>query len=225
MDIKDLSTPIPKKKIPAFFYVSLSFYIFIGIGAIAFYLLAAKRPTPVVAAIVTDTVENAQVLGVVDTEPVEATDDGDDDGEEEVDPYAGMKFYRFVTSNRVQRLHVRKEPGMSGLILSRVYPGTPGYVLLKGLNWSYLVTGEKGDIRGFSFNYYLDLEEITKEEFPEEYLEEAKQLWLEAGENGLPGMDKPGIIGSNGIGRLASWPYDDSVSANNIESSTTEQEQ
>ena len=86
----------------------------------------------------------------------------------EPEPVAETKqYYSFVTTNRYQILHVRETPDMNGKILARLEPGTRGYVLEHAPEWSLIVTGD--NIKGYSYNQYLDLTEITPEELPEQY--------------------------------------------------------
>lgn len=71
-------------------------------------------------------------------------------------------YYSFVTLNTKSALHVRIQPGMDAEIISRLAPGTTGYVLERGDDWSLIQTSE---ITGYVSNRYLQFEEIPKEEY------------------------------------------------------------
>ncbi len=78
------------------------------------------------------------------------------------------KYYSFVTINVEQILYVRTQPGLDKKSIARLKPGTKGYVLQEGPNWCYILAG---DIIGFSSTEYLELTEVPKEQFPQEYLD------------------------------------------------------
>ena len=59
-------------------------------------------------------------------------------------------------------LHVRKQPGMDGEIIDYLDPGTTGYVLERGDDWSLVQTSE---ITGYVSNQYLQFQEIPAEEY------------------------------------------------------------
>lgn len=198
-------TAKPKKSNKSPFILGiLLLYIFLGVGAIIAFLLLRITPPPEVSSIVKDPVQNSIVIG----ESEEPEPEPEPAEEEPVDPYAGMHFYKLTSSNRTQRLHVRREPGMKGFIIERIKPGTPGYVLYKGLNWSYIAVGDDHMVKGYSFNYYLDLTEIYPEDMPEKLLEESVKLQKAYATDAMPGTEEPGIIGSGGKGILSSWPYE-----------------
>lgn len=71
-------------------------------------------------------------------------------------------YYSFVTLNTRSVLHVRKQPGMDGEIIDYLDPGTTGYVLERGDDWSLVQTSE---ITGYVSNQYLQFQEIPAEEY------------------------------------------------------------
>lgn len=71
-------------------------------------------------------------------------------------------YYTFVTVNVKSSLHVRQKPGMDAQIVSRLAPGTSGYVLERGEDWSLIKTS---DVTGYVSNRYLQFQEIPKEEY------------------------------------------------------------
>ena len=81
------------------------------------------------------------------------------------------QYYRLKTATKKQILHLREKPSLSAAIIYRMPIGTPGYVLNKGEYWSYIVAETpKGGVEiGFAANRYMDMEEISPEEVPEEY--------------------------------------------------------
>lgn len=75
---------------------------------------------------------------------------------------AQERYYTFVTANVRNGLRVRLQPGMDGQIISRLVPGTSGYVLERGEDWSLIKTS---DVTGYVSNRYLQFQEISKEEY------------------------------------------------------------
>ena len=75
-------------------------------------------------------------------------------------------YYAFTVRGDITALHIRLAPGLDGQILGKLKPNEKGYVLERGEEWSLVTTGKKS---GYVFNYYIVLEEIPEEDFPEEY--------------------------------------------------------
>ena len=80
-------------------------------------------------------------------------------------------FYSFKVVTSIGRLHVRQEPDINAKIINYLPKGTEGYILKKGDEWSLVTNGE---ITGYSFNYYLDMTEISVDELPDYFPEEYK---------------------------------------------------
>lgn len=99
--------------------------------------------------------------------PVAAEETTEEAAEAEAAP---RQFYRLKTATKKQILHLREKPSLSAPILYRMPIGTPGYVLSKGEDWSFIVAETKDGIEtGFAANRYMNMEEIPPEEVPEEY--------------------------------------------------------
>lgn len=75
-------------------------------------------------------------------------------------------YYAFTVRADISSLNLRKVPDMDGKILGRLMPEQTGYVLEYGDEWSLVTTGKKS---GYVNNRYLELEEISEEDFPAEY--------------------------------------------------------
>lgn len=81
------------------------------------------------------------------------------------------KFYKYKTTNRYNQLRVRKGPDTSEPIVDKLPPGAVGYVIEKGDEWSYIMTGR---VEGYSSNSYLSFDEIDINELPDDFPEEYK---------------------------------------------------
>ncbi len=78
-------------------------------------------------------------------------------------------YYRFTVNTKIQRLHLREAPNLLAGIRDWLPKGTRGYIITPTADWSY-VTTEDGRM-GYCFNGYLDLTEISRDEYPSEFLE------------------------------------------------------
>lgn len=78
-----------------------------------------------------------------------------------------ITYYRFRVHAGITFLHLREAPGLDKKVIGRLEPETTGYVLERGEEWSLIVTGEQ---TGYVSNAYIDMEEIAREDYPEEYL-------------------------------------------------------
>ena len=83
-----------------------------------------------------------------------------DEEEEEVKHY-----YSFTAINTTTILHMREEPDINSKSIYKLKPGTSGYVLELGDDWS-LVTADTHV--GYCSNEYLNMKEIPEDEYPEE---------------------------------------------------------
>lgn len=124
-------------------------------------------------ALTADNSDGSSVSTVVtpDTETAEADNTetvSGDDSAATTDLISGERhYYRFVTTTRIQRLHVRTGPSLTAEIIDRLDKGTTGYIITPGTDWSYLVTDDGR--MGYCFNGYLELTEIDPSEYPDEY--------------------------------------------------------
>ncbi|MBR5420212.1 MAG: SH3 domain-containing protein [Lachnospiraceae bacterium] len=86
------------------------------------------------------------------------------------EPESGKKTcYRFRMANVYSWLRVREAPDMNAETLGRMSPGTEGYILEKGTEWSKLVTDD-GELIGYSSNDYLEFVEVKASEIPNSVL-------------------------------------------------------
>lgn len=76
------------------------------------------------------------------------------------------EYYSFKSTNRSQRLNIRKTPGMNGAIIGRISPGASGYILEKGEEWSKVVVN---DIIGYAKMEYLELTPCDPSDYPPAY--------------------------------------------------------
>ena len=90
------------------------------------------------------------------------------EAEVEEEPESSERYYSFTANNSAGRLNVRKEPTIRAKVIARIYPGTKGYVLDIGEEWTYVSVSEN---MGYCANEYLSMQEIPGEEFPEELKE------------------------------------------------------
>lgn len=75
-------------------------------------------------------------------------------------------YYAFTVRADISSLNLRATPETDGKILGRLLPEQTGYVLEMGEEWSLVTTGKKS---GYVSNRYIEPEEISEEDFPEEY--------------------------------------------------------
>ena len=93
----------------------------------------------------------------------EETAEPDNTPVEEVIPEP--QFYSFTSINSTTILHMRKEPSIDSRVIAKLTPGTKGYVMELGDDWSRVWADDK---IGYCSNEFLSLTEISKDEIPEE---------------------------------------------------------
>ncbi len=76
-----------------------------------------------------------------------------------------VEYYSFIANNTKGRLNVRKAPDIRSKVVYSIMPGTKGYVLDIGDEWTRVSVDEK---TGYCSNEYLTMSEISEEEFPAE---------------------------------------------------------
>ncbi len=86
----------------------------------------------------------------------------DEDTQEPAEP--PKKYYRFTTINTDGGLRIREEPDVNSPSIFELPPGSEGYVLELGDDWSYIAADEHV---GYCSNEFLSLTEIPEEEYPE----------------------------------------------------------
>ena len=77
----------------------------------------------------------------------------------------GPVYYSFTTTNSDTGLNVRKKPALNAKRVKQLDPGDTGYIVEMGDEWSYIYA-PKYDIYGYCANEFLELSEITEEDFP-----------------------------------------------------------
>lgn len=110
-----------------------------------------------------ETSEEIVVEETVSTEEVSSEEVVETETDEEI------AYYSYTTNNTSAILRVREEPSINSTVLQKLNPGSKGYVLEKGEEWCKVVTAD--NVVGYCSTEFLDLEEIDKEDFPEEYVE------------------------------------------------------
>lgn len=153
---------------------TLAFFIFIGICVCIIFIGSgsfSSSDSTTVSNPMTD-----MVIGSVEgqgnsSSPVEAVAQETESETETETPEtetmdADQTYYSFVTINRKEILHVRREPSIEAEVIARLAPGTTGYVLEHGSAWSLISTGT---VKGYAFNEYLDLTQISQEDIPADY--------------------------------------------------------
>lgn len=81
-------------------------------------------------------------------------------------------YYAFKTINEVQGLRIRTEPSLDASIISKMKPGSVGYVLVLGDEWSYVTDGKHV---GYSANEYLELIELDADNLPDDFPKEYRE--------------------------------------------------
>ncbi|MCR4909369.1 MAG: SH3 domain-containing protein [Lachnospiraceae bacterium] len=112
---------------------------------------------------------NITVQSGVLAEPSETAESPDiteeEPSEEPSEKTESKKYYRFKTINTEGGLRIREEPDVNSKSIYRLPPGSEGYVLELGDDWSYVAAE---DHVGYCSNEFLSLTEIPEEEYPEE---------------------------------------------------------
>ncbi len=125
----------------------------------------AQEPAPVQEAA---PAEEAPAEEPVEEEPA---------AEETPEPENETKYYSFTSINSTTILHMREEPDLKAKSIYQLKPGTKGYVMELGDDWSRVYA--KGEV-GYCSNEFLSLTEISKEDIPEEAIE-ADEAFLTGG--------------------------------------------
>ena len=95
----------------------------------------------------------------------EYTEEVPEEQEPYEEPVPEEHFYSFTSINSTTILHMRKEPSMDSPVIAKLKPGTKGYVMEPGDDWSRVWA--EGKV-GYCSNEFLSLTEISKDEIPEE---------------------------------------------------------
>lgn len=84
-----------------------------------------------------------------------------------------IHYYHVKVQNAYPHLFIREGASKSYKVLGRLKNGREGYVLEKGDEWSKIFTADE-KLTGYCFNEYLEFTEISREEFPQKYVDQAK---------------------------------------------------
>ena len=113
--------------------------------------------------------ESASEDGATDEISEEAANEIIIDSESDESVGSDKHYYKYRTTNKHNRLRVRKEPSTDGEIIYKLAPGATGYVLSREDGWSYIRT-DKCD--GYSSDAYLTFEELDPNNLPEDFPED-----------------------------------------------------
>ncbi|MBO5552225.1 MAG: SH3 domain-containing protein [Lachnospiraceae bacterium] len=117
---------------------------------------AAEEPASEEAAAADDTAAEAPAEEPASVEPAS--------GAEELLPEE-KHYYSFISNNETTDLRMREEANENSKIVYRLKPGTTGYVVYLGDEWSWVYAD---GYEGYCANEYLTLKEISEEDYPEE---------------------------------------------------------
>lgn len=92
--------------------------------------------------------------------------------EPEPEPEYEMRYFTYTVTTRETILRLRELPSTDAKILKKLERGSSGYILEPANDWSRIVTQD--GMMGFSSSQYLTIDEISKEDFPVEYLDLVK---------------------------------------------------
>ena len=96
-------------------------------------------------------------------EPVEEVE------EEPAEEEPELRYFTFTVTTEAHNLRLREEASGDSRILTKFRKGTTGYILKPGKEWCKVYT--QTDDEGYFYTGYLILEEVTKEDFPEDLQE------------------------------------------------------
>ena len=100
-----------------------------------------------------------------DDTTAEPAEDASDDADVDDD---GTVYYAFSVNKDVSAVRIRESEDRNSSIVGRVSAGDKGYILEKGDKRSKIVT-EDGSVTGYIYNEYIQISEIPKNDYPEEY--------------------------------------------------------
>ncbi|WP_024865157.1 SH3 domain-containing protein [Butyrivibrio sp. FCS014] len=84
----------------------------------------------------------------------------------------GVRYFKFKVATTIHVLNVRRQPTTESKAEYQLRIGSAGYILKPGNEWCY-IESEDG-YRGYCATEYLDITEMTAEEFPENLVEEVE---------------------------------------------------
>ena len=96
-------------------------------------------------------------------EPAEEVEEVEEEPEEEAPE---LRYFTFTVSTEAHNLRLREEASGDSRIITKFRKGTTGYILKPGKDWCRVYT--QTDDEGYFYTGYLILQEVTKEDFPED---------------------------------------------------------
>lgn len=178
------------KKHPFPFRFTFAVYAITGIFAILLFYIngsylshqigqsqSSDRTSEV--SMITPASKDIDVVGIVDTpdkaentpqpeiEPIPEEEPADPPVADDADTQPEKIYYGFTVVDGITALHVRETNKRNGRIIHHMHSGDKGFILEKDDRRSYVVLDN--GIVGYVFNTYIEISEISKEEFPEEY--------------------------------------------------------
>lgn len=143
-----------------------------AVGVLRYVMDNKKETTPSVDWSIPDTAEVSKETEMVEEPPKVEPEPAKEPYIEESDTEKEQSYYRFTVSTVKSFLNCRATPDKKGKVVGRLKSGTQGYVLETGDDWTLITTGK---VTGYVSGEYIELEEISKEEFPKDYLGEPLQ--------------------------------------------------
>ena len=121
---------------------------------------------PVVEETESDVVEIEPVIEETEPEAEETEPVEEPQSEEASQEDTGVRYYTYTINTSVHSLRLRQDPNMDSRILVYMARGSKGYVLKMDSSWTKVHT-ENG-MEGYCSTEYLDIKEVSREDFPED---------------------------------------------------------
>ncbi|MCR5155858.1 MAG: SH3 domain-containing protein [Butyrivibrio sp.] len=115
--------------------------------------------------------ETGEDAAQADADEAKETEQAKEDAEEETDG-SGVRYFKFTVATSIHVLNVRRQPTIESKAEYQLNIGTGGYVLKPGNDWCYIESDQ--GYRGYCSTEYLDITEMTAEEFPEQLRDEVE---------------------------------------------------
>lgn len=107
-----------------------------------------------------------EILDDVEEKSIEETNDFsiDDNAASDYE----IRYFMYTINTERHALRLREYPSEDSKILKKLNKSTSGYVTKPGNEWCKVIT--VGGIEGYLSTEYLTLEELSKEDYPQDYL-------------------------------------------------------
>lgn len=140
-----------------------------AVGVLRYVMDNKKETTLSVDWSIPDTTEVPKETETVEEPPKVESEPAKEPYIEESYTEEKQSYYRFTVAALKSFLNCRATPDKKGKVVGRLKSGAQGYVLETGDDWILITTGK---VTGYVSGEYIELEEISKEEFPKDYLGE-----------------------------------------------------